>query len=182
MRRCFGYSFFRRRETEILRHGVGRFLRFTAFLLFLCLLLTALSSCGAKESPYDIVCALRDGCAVGGVIYAPSVPEGETGYCDGSFFAVLYGEDGAGVRDYAVLLLGRADMVGECAVFVCRSAYDAIQVAAMCERRLDLLRSLSGTTDISPAKDGFILRRDTYVAMCALPDNERARRLLGHLL
>lgn len=148
-----------------------------------CLLLTAvflllsLVGCSEQRTALSLMNEFRDGYSVGGVLYSPLFAEGERGHCDESFFMSLYGESTGSVSDYAVLLLSGLSDVGECAVFICCSDYDATLVSDMCYRRIELLKTLSGTVDTSFASDAFVLRRGRRVVMCALADNERCARI-----
>lgn len=153
------------------------------FSLCLSILLPGCTTAPLRgRGAHEMMAAFRSGYGATGVIYAPDVAEGQPGYCDGSFFAVTYGCDSTGIRDYAVLLTGRSDRVGECAVFLCDSAYGALAVVEMCQRRLELLVSFSAALDVRPAREGFVLRQGEVVVMCAMGDAARARRLLRQLL
>ena len=154
----------------------------------ICLLLFAIligcASCSAKNER-SARALMEDFLSIygaGGILFSPDLPEGEIGYCGEDFFADLFGRTAAGVRDYAVFLLARPDGAGECAVFVCASAYDARGVLELCENRLELIRSLAIGTDVSAARDAFFLRSGNTVVFCALYDNAAARRAWERVL
>ncbi len=146
------------------------------------LVLPCVCACSETKSADYIMGEFVSAYGAGGVIYAKSVPEGESGYADSDFFPTMYGEGEDCVSDYAVLLLSDMDTVGECAVFICYSEYDAILVSDMCTRRLSLLRSLMGSVDVSFTEDAFIRRYGRVVVMCALSDNERAERIFDRII
>ena len=156
-------------------------LRGGCLFLILTLLFFAVS-CEKGSDATLLMQEFRSGYGVGGVLYSYAVPEGERGYCDEEFFVRLYGETPDSVSDFAVLLLSGTRGVGECAVFVCYSDYDAVLVSDMCYRRIEFLMSLSGTVDVSFAEDAFVLRRGKKIVMCALADNDRARGIWKKLI
>ena len=153
------------------------FLRAVSLVVTAVLLLFILASCDEGRSALSIMSEFCEAYSVGGVVYSPHIREGERGYSDEDFFIELYGEGSDSVSDYSVLLLSGLSDVGECAVFICYSDYDATLVSDMCYRRIELLKSLSGAVDTSFADDAFVLRRGKTVVMCALADNERGKRI-----
>lgn len=141
------------------------------------LFILILSSCSEKRSALSVMSEFRKAYSVGGVVYSPLIGEGQRGHSDEAFFVELYGEGSDSVSDYSVLLLSGIAGVGECAVFICYSDYDAILVSDMCYRRIEFLKSLSGAVDTSFAEDAFVLRRGKTVVMCALADNDRGKSI-----
>jgi hypothetical protein len=148
-----------------------------AFIVAAVLCVFALASCAEERSALSIMTEFCDSYSVGGVIYSPLIEEGRRGHSDERFFIDLYGEGSESVSDYSVLLLSGISLVGECAVFLCYSDYDATLVSDMCYRRIELLKSLAGAVDTSFAEDAFVLRRGKTVVMCALSDNEKGARI-----
>ncbi len=155
---------------------------------FLCLILLfsfVLSSfCACSDIPSALEIANEFSLAYGidVPIYAKAKSEGDAGFADSEFFYSMYGDGEECVLDYAVLLISDLDTVGECAVFVCYTEYDAILVSDMCKRRMLLLRSLMGSADVSFLEDSFIKRKGKIVVMCVLSDNERASRIFDRII
>lgn len=153
----------------------------------ICILLFAymlsFTSCGtnSEKTAEELMREFSEAYGGAGVIYSPSVPEGERGYCGGDFFYSLYEREEDGIADYAVLLLSHLDGAGECAVFLCRTANDALLAAGMCEDRRALLRSSYGI-DTTFADESFLLRKGRVTVFCALSDNEKAKKIWKKLL
>lgn len=147
----------------------------------ICLLFFAISlclcSCSGKNPPsaHRMMEEFLSLYNASGVLFSPDIPEGEPGYCAEDFFGKIYGRSPDGIVDYAVLLLSKLSGAGECAVFVCATAYDAKSVLELCENRLSLIRSLAFGVDTSFADDAFFLRSGNTVVFCALEDNSSAR-------
>ena len=148
----------------------------SAVLIFALLAMTACSR-GSHSSALEMMLSFAKEYDLGGVIYSPDIKEGERGYTDENFFNTLYDADSSYVEDYSVLLLSGISDAGECGVFLCYGAYDAIMVSEMCLKRLDLLRSLAGSADTSFTDDAFVIRRGRVVVMCALSDNMLAKHI-----
>ena len=81
-----------------------------------------------------------------------------------------------GKRDEALHIV-KADAVGECAVLVAYSEYDAVLLTETCLRRLEMLGSLMGTADTVTLNDAFVSRYGRVVVLSALPDNSSARAI-----
>ena len=153
--------------------------------LALILLITSLIStfgCGKKIDALDAMNRFVESYGVGGVVFAPKIAEGERGYVDKDFFETLYGQDESYVEDFAVLLLSGIREVGECAFFKCYSAYDAMIVCDMCRMRIETLKNASGSAGSKFLEDAFIVRSGSFVVMCALSDNDMAKKLWDRII
>lgn len=157
------------------------FIRATALLCVFSIVIS-FSSCAEKRSAHALMSEFAQSYGAGGVVYSAEVKEGEYGYVDKDFFYTLYGEGEESVSDYSVLLLSGISRLGECAVFICYTDYDAFVVTEMCRRRIDLLRSFSGSPDTSSALDAVVKRYGRCVVMCAMSDNLRAISLWDKIL
>ena len=85
------------------------------------------------------------------------------------------------MEDYAVIFPSGA-VVGECALFVCRSEYAALEALDLCALRLDFLERSSNYLDASSLKDAFVLKSGRCVLICAMPDNARAKEIWQRIL
>ena len=147
--------------------------RFVSFLLIASCVLTIVG-CEEKRSALDLMNAFCSEYAPAGVIYSPSIKEGDEGFAGEDFFVTMYFESSDSVTDYAVFLNSNTEIVCECAVFLCYSGYDAMNVSEMLYRRIDFLKSFALAIDTSCAEDAFVLRKGKTIVMCAMPDNELA--------
>ncbi|MBQ9070815.1 MAG: hypothetical protein IJY23_05665 [Clostridia bacterium] len=116
------------------------------------------------------------------VIYSPSVREGESGYVTEDFFLAVYGEEPESVSDFAVVFYSDLDSIGEAAVLICYTDYDALRATDTLRRRIDLLKTLGTGQDTSSLSDAFVMRSGRVVVMCALFDNGRARKCMEKIL
>jgi len=162
-----------------------RYVKFSIRVIaLLCIFSIAISfsSCEEKRGAHALMTEFAQSYGAGGVLYSTEIEEGEYGYIDKNFFYTLYGEGEDSVSDYSVLLLSGISSLGECAVFICYTDYDAFVVSDMCRRRIDLLRSFSGSPDTSSATDAVVKRYGRCVVMCAMADNSRAISLWDKIL
>lgn len=154
-----------------------------AALVFLLLLsIICMSSCQRSVEAYKLMTELCYAYGIDRVIFSPSVKEGEEGYCPDGFLDSVFGDISESVSDYALLFISDLFSVGECAILVCYSTYDAIAVTEAALMRLELLRTESGGLDISALEGAFVERSGRTVILCALPDNDRARRLVRKII
>ena len=51
----------------------------------------------------------------------------------------------------------------------------------MCKRRIELLRSLGGSVDVSSSRDAVVYKKGKTVFMSALADNGRAKRIFERI-
>ncbi len=150
-------------------------------ILFVLSFFILFISCGDLPNALDAMNEFKEAYGIEKTVYSKSLPEGDSGYADSDFFYNMYGDGEDSVCDYAVLLLSDLDTVGECAVFICYTEYDAILVTDICRRRMDLLKSLMGSVDVSFLSDSFIKRYGRVVVMCALSDNESAQQIFDRI-
>ena len=154
--------------------------RFAALLFSLLLLFSALTSCAREESAEERMRAFADAYG-GGTVYSPSIPEGESGHADDTFYEDLFGAQPYEVEDYAVLLLPSLESGGEAGIFLCYTAADAMEVEEICLRRTELVRRVGALSSHVWGEDAFVERYGRKVVYAALPDAARARRLLRSL-
>ena len=154
-----------------------------AFALSLVLLLSMLlSSCEEKRSAYEIMEEFRRSYGIERTVFSPEIPEGEAGFCGEGFLERAFGNVSENVGDYALLFISDLDAVGEIDILVCYSAYDAAAVSESALMRLDFLRREAGDADTEYLETAFVERRGRTVILSALPDNERAMRVLDKIL
>ena len=157
-------------------------MRIFAFILLLATLAFNLVSCNKNIDCYSLAESFREGFGMEGTIYSPRIPEGDGGYVSEDFYILMYSDENTHAEDYAILLSGRGDLPGEAAFFLAYSEWDAISIEEMLGARLDLIGSLFGKGEGSPAKGGFVLRSGKLVVMCATRDNERARSVVKMII
>ena len=145
---------------------------FLSFLLILCFL----TSCGEGESAEARMRAFADAYG-GGTVYAPGIPEGESGHADGDFYEDLFGVPPYEIEEYALLFLPSLEDGGEAGIFLCYSAADAMEVAKVCLSRVELIRRVDVLSSRAWAEDAFAERYGRWVVYASLPDAARARRL-----
>ncbi len=153
-------------------------------ILFLVLSISvlALASCAEQRSALAICREFASAYGVEGVIYSPTVREGEEGYVREGFFESLYGEPQDSVRDYAILLCSDLDSISEVGIFICESDYDALLVTEMQECRLENIRRVAASAGMSFPEGAFVMRKNKCVVLCAISDAERAERILRRVI
>ena len=132
------------------------------------MILFSVISCTEKRSAYELLSSFVDAYGARGVIYSPTVSDGEDGYIDRDMFRRIYAFGDEFPEDFAVLLNLHTDTPAECAVFICRDTAELDTVYEMCEERVRLL---------SVPDSSFIVRCDTVLFYSTLPDVQRARRI-----
>ncbi len=158
-------------------------IKYISLLIITVFLIVALPSCrNVTRTPHELMLEFKKEYKVGGVLYYSSASEGEQGYVYDGFFEALYGDGVGSVSDFALILLSQGDTVGECAVFLAYSEYDAVLISDMCYRRISFLASLGISQNTEFLDGAFVLRRGEYVVMCALEDNEDAKRIWKKLI
>lgn len=162
------------------RRRVG--LRFASVFLLAAMPLLMLVSCKKSVSPYLLMLEFCKSFGIEDTVFSPSLSEGERGFANDDFFELVFEESADSVSDYAVVFLSSLDNVGECALFLCYSEYDALIACDTLRRRADLLKSMGTGMDVSYTQDAKIFKSGKYAIMCALPDNERAERLWRKIL
>ena len=151
-------------------------------VLWLILSLCILTACGKEVGAYQVMEEFRIGYGIERPVFSPTVAEGCEGYCYDGFLEGVFGQISDSVEDYAILFVSDIHAVGECAVLICYSTYDAISVTSSVFARLDFLKSHAGSLDTSYLEDAFVRRCGRVVIFSALPDNEKAARLFDRLI
>ena len=154
---------------------------FILALVLFCVWLFPLVSCGTEEG----ACTKMERFCREYGLQTPlyGTPAGENAPEDGGeMLSRLYGIDRMRVREYAVIFPGGLDAVSECAVFYARDAADALEILDAVHRRLALLRSVSGTVDVTALDGAFVLRRGNTVVYAVLRDSALARRAWEDIL
>ena len=157
-------------------------IRPVSLILVLFILAFSLASCGQKPSPYSLMLEFCESYGIEDTVFSPLLSEGEEGYTDEDFFKIVFGEGIEAVEDYAVVFLSSLDYAGECSVFLCYSEYDALVVCDMLRRRIDLIKSIGAGINTSYVSDAVVFKSGKYAVMCALSDNELAKRMWRRLL
>ena len=152
-------------------------------LLILALSIAFLGSCRKREaSAYDMLSRFMSEYGVEAVIYTLSAPEGSLGAFSTDMFYTMYSADTSRVFDFALIMLSRSVSLSECAVFVCYSVFDAMEISEVCRRRLDLFSSATGIDIGSYTEDAFVMRRKNIVVLCAMRDNKGASVIWSGIL
>lgn len=154
----------------------------TIALLLALGMLTLLCACGRECDPVAFLNGFRDGYGIEGVLYSPTIPEGEVGYVDEPFYTRLFGADAPRPMRFAILLSPSLTEWYECGIFVCADGYDAIAVGEMCMDRLALVRSIADMTGAASGQRSCVRRYDTVVVYGFLRDIARAERIWKRLL
>lgn len=126
--------------------------------IFLAVIIFALPlfSCASRPSAHAAVSAFCEFFGGGGTVYFAEAGEGEAGYIDGNFFALMFGEEYSFSGDWSVWLASSLSSLCEAGAFVCDGSYDAALVSEMLRERLDLVRRISSVS--SPhGTEGIIL-------------------------
>lgn len=165
-----------------MRKLLARSLVAISFTLMIVFVALSLLSCAKRAAPYFLMSEFCSEYGINDTVFSPSVPEGKDGYISGSFFKTVYGESDDLVCDYAVVFLSSLDNVGECAVFLCYSDYDALLACDILYRRIELLKSMGTGMDTSYVLDASVFKSGKYVVMCALSDNVRAEKIWRKIL
>ena len=146
-----------------------------SFLLCIAITLPITSCFGVTPSAHSLLSDFIASFGAVGVIYSPSVPEGDIGYVSEDFFITLYGAPQDSESDYAVFLSSSLDSVYEAGVFVCRDESSALYAEGLCRGRLRLLSAMGFDGN------AVVLRRRGVIFYSALPDSERAERIFRDL-
>ena len=152
-----------------------------ALICLISLIITSLHSCEKERSAEEIMLEFKASYGIGCAMYS-SDEGGEGIYDGGEIFLAMLGGGAECVGSYLMLLVSGLEYSGECAVFVCFSRYDAMLISERGSARIGMLRSSSAVGVPTFASDGFVMRRGKVVIMCALSDNERAKRIFERIL
>lgn len=159
---------------------MGKKRAFTLVVLLFCAWLLPLVSCGKEEGACT---KMERFCREYGIqtpLYGTPADAG-AGESE-EMLTRLYGIDSTRVREYAVIFPGGLDAVAECAVFYARDGADALEILDAVHRRLSLLRSVSGTVDVTALDGAFVLRRGNTVVYAVLRNSALARRIWEDIL
>ena len=148
-----------------------------AVFLSFALLIFSLFSCTEQKSAVSLMEDFVSAYGIRKTVFSSSLKEGEDGFVSEGFLEKLYGDIGESVYEFAVVFTSDLRSLGECSVFVCHTAYDALTVSEAATDRIQMIRKLSVEGDTSSLEDAFVLRKGKVVVMCALDDNGRARSL-----
>lgn len=154
----------------------------------ICILLVAfcLSSCGREITSDHIVGALlAEYGLTGGTLYSTSGAEGSEELTE-EIFLVLYGRvdgtsDFGGVESATLWQGGGVTRLMEVAAFVCVDRGAAEAMALTCRRRLEACSVLS-FADMSAFATASVRLHGRVVVYAALPDPDRAERILDRLV
>ena len=153
-------------------------MRIISLILLASVLALTLVSCGRNVDCYSLATEFGEAFGTVGTVFSPRVAETDSGYVSQTFFSVMYSEENIHSEDYAIWLCSRADASGEAAFFLAFSEWDAISIEGMLLSRIDLIGSVFGKGEGSPANGAFVMRSGKLVVMCATGDNERARTVV----
>lgn len=166
-------------------------------LLCICILLTCcfhLFGCGKEKTVADVFSQYREnyGDMPCGILYDTSKKEREQGYFTDKMKSDLYARaDGTSEMEHvssAAVYLGSSQS-GFCefGIFICNSHREAEQVAKMCFRRIDTARSVRLNIEenalfASSLDDAFVIVKGNICVYSAMPDNEKSRSAIEHVL
>lgn len=143
------------------------------FIVLLCVAFAfSAISCSHERTTVELVTAFIHAYHADGIIYSPTVPEGEDGYIDEELFDRIYVHTGVHPADYSIFLSSHTDSRSECGAFNCRDAEMLASVTQMCEERVRLL----------DAERGFVVRSGMLVFYSTMSDGERARRIWNGII
>ncbi|MBO5907801.1 MAG: hypothetical protein J6Q85_06600 [Clostridia bacterium] len=118
-------------------------------LVLVALLLFSLTSCEDEPDAYSMLNQFIALYSAEGVIYSPTVPEGEVGYLRPDAFFSIYVYYGQEPKNYAVFLNSHVDFGSECGVFVTKSDRELAALMEACLERIRLLVGDGGGIVIS---------------------------------
>ena len=111
-----------------------------------------------------------------GRLYLLTAKEWEDGYLSSELFSSLYStpqQDASAemsrIEDCAVYLSSSLDTFCEIGIFLCYSNTDTEQIGKMCHRRISLVSSARGYTDISALENARVEIKGRYVIYSLLP-------------
>ena len=144
-------------------------------IICLCLIFAfclPLVGCREEQNAYDILSEFVTDYGGSGVIYSPSVSEGNPGYIsEGLVERAFLFTDGLG-DNFALLLNSHIDKPSECGVFVCSDDEEVRLAEEIC---LERVRLLSG-------EGGFVKKRGRVVYYYVLSDPDRAERIFREII
>ncbi len=138
-------------------------------ILQLLVCLCCFSSCTSTSDSYAVMTDLISAYGADGIIYSPTVAEGESGYIDAALFRRIYAFECSPPLNYAIFLNSHADYGAECGVFVTSDSAETETILSLCRERVKLL---------DPKEEyGTVIKRGNVIFYSTLRDTERAERL-----
>ena len=141
-------------------------------LIILFLSFGLFCSCGRSYDAHEILTEFRDAYGAEGIIYSPTVAEGEEGYLDADLGEKMFAHSSDLPRDYAVMLNSHPDTPSECGVFICTDDGELRAAEAAALERIDLLGG----------DRGFVLRQGRVVFYSVMSDSDRARKIFKEIM
>jgi hypothetical protein len=143
--------------------------------IFLTVILCfSLACCQREIDAYATLCEFVSAYGAEGVIYSPTVAEGDEGYIRDGLIEKMLIYSGDLPDNYAVFLNSHPGIGSECGVFVCESEEQCRAITEACVERIGLV---GGGSERS-----FVKRAGTTVFYSTLSDRERAERLWREIL
>ena len=145
-----------------------------SIIIILTLLTSGLCSCRKEKDAYSILYEIVSSCGWEGVIYSPSIAEGNDGYIRDGLLEQIYLFSGDFPEDYAVFLNSHPDFFSECGVFICSDAEMIGMVDEMCIERIRLL--CQGDTR------GFVKRSRNIVFYSTMKDRKDVEKIFNETI
>lgn len=147
--------------------------RFVVLLLVVAVFLS-LSSCGKEVDTFEVLADFISAYGADGVIYSPTVHEGEVGYIPEGLVERIYLFSGEFPENYAIFLNSRPEYGYECGLFVCSDDGGLDMMEEACLERARLL---------DPSGERmFVKRSGNTVFYSTMKDKERAEALWREII
>lgn len=146
--------------------------RYVAFVV-LILVILSLFSCERNEDPYNLLSEFLGIYDAKGIVYSPTISEGDEGYIPEGFVEKLYVFYGKFPENFALFLNSHPSYSYECGVFDCQSSDEVRKVEEACLERIRLL---------SASDRSFIIIKDNIVFYSTLKDRERAEKIWREII
>lgn len=144
-----------------------------AFIILFALLLSPIS-CKSEPNAYKMLSEFVSAYGADGIIYSPTIEEGNDGYIRAGLVESIYLFSGNFPENYAILLNARTDLSSECGLFVCTDAEMLGAVEEMCIERIKLI--CQGDSRAFIKQSGEILFYST------MQDRERAEKIFNEII
>ena len=148
-------------------------IRIVSILLLICMLLS-LSSCKRNYDAHELLSEFVSTYGIEGVIYSPSVPEGEDGYVREGFTERIYIFSGDFPENYAIFFNSHTDFYSECAIFISDDA-NVLDMAE--EMSLERIRLVASGADYA-----FVKRSSNICFYSTLRQRERAEKIFSEII
>lgn len=145
-----------------------------SIILILSLFTSVLCSCRREYNAYSILYEIVSSYGGEGVVYSPSITEGNDGYIRDGLLEQIYLFSGDFPEDYAVFLNCRPDFSSECGVFICSDAEMTNMVEEMCIERVRLL--------CQGDPRGFVKRSRNIVFYSTMKDRESIEKIFNETI